>query len=234
MGSMGSSSCNYLQYYFSTVNNVFLHLLLCSSLIITFNVTSASSSSHQLTLSTLQRDAAAVDDDDVVCENKDCGQGTCFATNTSVLGFDCDCHHGWKKMQLGPLTFPSCVIPNCTLDFQCGNGAPPPPPPPPPPLNLTSPCNFVWCGDGNCIVNGTGHYCQCNDGSANLFNMTSTACFKQCSFGLDCNSLGLGSDPPPPPTNSASPTKHDDAANSSKNLRALAVLALSASFLTWI
>jgi hypothetical protein len=41
-------------------------------------------------------------------------------------------------------------------------------------------CNLVWCGDGTCVANGTGHICRCNEDSANLFNMTGFACFKKC------------------------------------------------------
>ena len=41
-------------------------------------------------------------------------------------------------------------------------------------------CNLVWCGDGTCVANGTGHICQCTEDSANLFNMTGFACFKKC------------------------------------------------------
>ncbi|XP_020548615.1 uncharacterized protein LOC110011766 isoform X2 [Sesamum indicum] len=142
-----------------------------------------------------------------VCANVDCVKGTCVPYNSSILGFDCECYSGWKKVQIGPITFPTCVIPNCTLKLQCGNGAPPSPPPPaaaPPPFNLLSPCNLVWCGDGSCVANGTGYYCQCNEGSTNLFNLTTLACFKGCSFGADCSGLGLNlhSLPPPPPPSS--------------------------------
>ncbi|KAI3455380.1 hypothetical protein Pfo_012043 [Paulownia fortunei] len=139
---------------------------------------------------------------DDVCTNVDCARGTCVPNQGSILGFDCVCDSGWKKVQLGPLTFPTCTVPNCTLDFQCGNGAPPPPPSKLPPFNLLNPCNLVWCGDGTCVANVAGHYCQCNEGSANLFNLTALACFKQCSFGADCNGLGLGPHVPPPPNGS--------------------------------
>ncbi|KAH7547338.1 hypothetical protein FEM48_Zijuj01G0299100 [Ziziphus jujuba var. spinosa] len=80
---------------------------------------------------------------EIVCAAINCGQGTCKASNASLLGFDCECYPGWKKIQIGPLTFPSCLLPNCTVDFQCGKGSPPPSPPPPPvslppPLNLSN------------------------------------------------------------------------------------------------
>ncbi|KAG6788906.1 hypothetical protein POTOM_004984 [Populus tomentosa] len=152
-----------------------------------------------------------------VCALINCGQGTCQASNASLLGFECERSSGWKKIEIGPLTFPSCVIPNCeflslsllsvcvsgwkkiddrlndddksnnqmtvyihagTTDLGCGNGASPPPAASqPPPFNLSNPCNLVWCGDGTCVANGTGHVCQCNEGSSNLLNETDLACF---------------------------------------------------------
>ncbi|EYU21573.1 hypothetical protein MIMGU_mgv1a024131mg, partial [Erythranthe guttata] len=136
-----------------------------------------------------------------VCANVNCVSGKCVPYNGSILGFDCDCYPGWKKPELLNITFPSCILPNCTLNFGCGNTATPLPPPPP--INPFDPCNLVWCGEGSCVVNGTGHYCQCNQGSSNLFSNTSLPCVKQCSFGADCSGLGLGphTPPPPPPTN---------------------------------
>lgn len=50
---------------------------------------------------------------EIVCSAINCGQGTCKASNASFLGFDCECYPGWKTIQIGPLTFPSCLIPNC-------------------------------------------------------------------------------------------------------------------------
>lgn len=50
---------------------------------------------------------------DLVCKIINCGQGTCVASNATLLGFDCACNSGWKELQVGPLTFPSCVVPNC-------------------------------------------------------------------------------------------------------------------------
>ncbi|XWS20358.1 hypothetical protein CRYUN_Cryun31cG0094600 [Craigia yunnanensis] len=78
---------------------------------------------------------------DIVCSFINCGQGTCKASNNSLLGFDCECNPGWRKIQIGPLTFPTCLIPNCTVDFHCGNESPSAPPPPaslPPPANQIS------------------------------------------------------------------------------------------------
>lgn len=51
---------------------------------------------------------------DPVCAFVNCGQGSCIASST---GFDCECYPGWKKIQIGVLTFPSCVVPNCEFVF---------------------------------------------------------------------------------------------------------------------
>ncbi|KAL3598458.1 hypothetical protein D5086_006376 [Populus alba] len=175
---------------------------------------------------------------DDVCALINCGEGACKASNASVLGFDCECYSGWKKIQIGPLTFPSCIVPNCTVDFGCGNGAPPPPPPPP--FDLLNPCNLVWCGDGTCVANGTGHICQCTEDSANLFNMTGFACLKKCYLGADCTDLVLGksppSPPPPAPTSSATSILNGllEASNSFKHLCALSMILLAAAFQTWL
>lgn len=60
---------------------------------------------------------------DLVCSVVNCGQGKCKLSNDSShsivvpyvgrVGFDCDCNPGWKEIQIGPLTYPSCLIPNC-------------------------------------------------------------------------------------------------------------------------
>ncbi|GKV35770.1 hypothetical protein SLEP1_g43990 [Rubroshorea leprosula] len=131
------------------------------------------------------------------------------------------------KIQIGPFTFPSCLLPNCTVDFHCGNGSRSPSPPSslapilPPSKNLFSPCGVVWCGDGTCVTNGTGYACQCNQGSENLLNSSNLACFKTCYFGADCSSLGFNlpsvprpqiSQPPPsssPSSASKGPLKLD-------------------------
>ncbi|KAG6780497.1 hypothetical protein POTOM_013359 [Populus tomentosa] len=166
---------------------------------------------------------------DDVCALINCGEGACKASNASVLGFDCECYSGWKKIQMGPLTFPSCIVPHC----EC----------------LSPSCNLVWCGDGTCVANGTGHICQCTEDSANLFNMTGFACFKECKnfpptvkpagyLGADCTDLVLGksppSPPPPAPTSSATSILNGllEASNSYKNLCALSMILLAAAFQT--
>ncbi|CAN6707045.1 unnamed protein product [Malus baccata var. baccata] len=189
---------------------------------------------------------------DIVCELVHCGQGVCKVSNETLLGFDCECNPGWKKIPIGPFTYPACVIPNCTVNFQCDGSASPPPPPapvvPPPDLSygfyffifhklnfiwvsayryfLSSgfwlaswslstmswrmkvmverrarlgieevedlSCEFVWCGDGTCVANGTGHICQCPEGTWNLLDTPELACFKACYLGGDCKSKGFG------------------------------------------
>ncbi|KAJ6696188.1 NEUROGENIC LOCUS NOTCH-like protein 3-LIKE [Salix koriyanagi] len=208
----------------------------------TFNLISTPISFNLLLSSLLALTVKGTLQDDV-CALTNCGEGACKASSASLLGFDCECYSGWKKVQIGPLTFPSCIIPNCTVDFGCGNGAPPPPPPSrPPPFDLLNPCNLVWCGDGTCVANGTGHICQCTGDSANLFNLTGLACFKKCYLGADCNGLVLGksppSPPPPAPTSSATPVLNGtglfEASNSSKHLSALSLILLAATFLKWL
>ncbi|KAK1575713.1 hypothetical protein Q3G72_007751 [Acer saccharum] len=140
----------------------------------------------------------------------DCGEGRCVnSNNASLLGFDCVCNPGWKKIQIGNLPFSACLIPNCTINFDCSDVSTPPPLPtslPPP-----SPCNVAWCGDGTCADNGTGHTCQCFPGSSNLLDNSSLPCLQQCSLGEDCKELALVLPlilppplpfPPPPPTKS--------------------------------
>ncbi|MBA0691075.1 hypothetical protein Goari_008723 [Gossypium aridum] len=187
------------------MDNRSLHLTLFSFLFLLFfclaTSTTVTTTSSHVTLNPLQG---------VFCSVIDCGQGTCQASNNSLLGFDCLCKPGWKKIQIGPVTFPSCLVPNCTVDFDCGKGSPPPPSLPPPP-NQTNNCDLVWCGDGECVSNGTGYICQCHQGSENLFNSSGLACFKPCYFGADCQDLGLNfpsGNPPPPPPSSNSPTSY--------------------------
>ncbi|KAL6285803.1 hypothetical protein ACE6H2_010193 [Prunus campanulata] len=125
---------------------------------------------------------------DIECEFINCGEGVCKASNQTALGFDCECNPGWKKIQVGLLTLPTCV-PNCTINFQCDE-SPSPPAPPAPPIPPQG-CALVWCGDGTCVTNGTGYACQCPQGSWNLLDMPGFACFKPCYFGGDCKIVRL-------------------------------------------
>ncbi|KAI3996201.1 hypothetical protein MKX01_022695, partial [Papaver californicum] len=108
-----------------------------------------------------------------VCSLVNCVQGKCKPSNVTFLP-DCDCNPGWKKLQIGDISFPLCIVPDSTS-----------PAPPPPPENNTATC--LWCGDGTCVKDGDANICKCNQGSANRY------------FGADCNNLGFGSGSPPPP-----------------------------------
>ncbi|KAK1360137.1 hypothetical protein POM88_044611 [Heracleum sosnowskyi] len=166
----------------------------------------------------------------VGCAVMNCGEGTCIGSNTTVLGFDCVCKPGWKQIPLVSSIIPFCALPNCTVNFQCGSGAVPPP------LLTTdpsSPCNFVYCGNGNCVVNGTSHYCQCDEGYTNLFGKSSNACFEQCFFGADCKNLGLGDQAVPPSSNSGtSKTGTNGASNILRNFQALITVTIALVFVT--
>ncbi|XP_071715578.1 uncharacterized protein [Rutidosis leptorrhynchoides] len=124
------------------------------------------------------------------------------------LSYHCECNCGWKTLMVAPMPYPSCIVPNCSMNIPCGKKAPPPPPPPSPspsPFNITNRCNFVWCGDGECVANGAKHHCRCHNDADNLFNNTSLICMKQCSFNADCNHLGINViSPSPPPSSTGS------------------------------
>uniref|UniRef100_A0A2C9W1Y1 EGF-like domain-containing protein n=1 Tax=Manihot esculenta TaxID=3983 RepID=A0A2C9W1Y1_MANES len=139
---------------------------------------------------------------DGLCAAVFCGQGTCKNINTWP-GFECDCYSGWNKIQIGPLTFPSCLIPNS--------------------------CNLIWCADGSCLPNGTEHTCQCNEGSENLANNTKLPCFQQCYFGADCHDLGFG---PPVSTPPPSPSGSSETSNSWRSVCVLTMILSAATSLT--
>ncbi|XP_038718247.1 uncharacterized protein LOC120011249 [Tripterygium wilfordii] len=143
-----------------------------------------------------------------ICATFNCGQGTCKASESKIEGFYCECYPGWRSVQVGPFSWPACVLPNCSLDFKCGSLAPipspfPSPSPAPTPASafplpisdLFSPCGIMWCGDGKCLANGTGHSCQCYKGADNLFSLPELPCFRPCYLGSDC--IGIGFDEPP-------------------------------------
>ncbi|XP_042058889.1 uncharacterized protein LOC121803274 isoform X2 [Salvia splendens] len=136
------------------------------------------------------------------CKEAFCGQGTC-APSALGTNYTCTCKLGWKQA----FDARACILPICSIDFECGNNAPPPQPLPPPPPGFTLPpfldplsgCFLIWCNEGTCLSNGTKHTCECNSGSSNLLNLPDYPCFKKCSIGLDCNSPPAS---PPPPNGS--------------------------------
>ncbi|ONK59446.1 uncharacterized protein A4U43_C08F6510 [Asparagus officinalis] len=135
--------------------------------------------------------------EDAACKIVDCGEGTCNSSVDVPPFFDCDCHPGWTQLKLLDKTiFPPCIIPNCSVNFDCG--MPQIPTNISLPTNLTDPCNFAWCGNGTCVPdNDKGHKCNCNAGAYNLLNLPKMPCFQECYLGSDCNGLGLT--PPSPP-----------------------------------
>ncbi|WMV22237.1 hypothetical protein MTR67_015622 [Solanum verrucosum] len=169
---------------------------------------------------------------DGVCKFVDCAKGKCVATGEFLgLGFECICDPGWKQIQLGPITYPACNVPNCTLHLGCGSQSALPPPSSLAPFNILDPCSLVWCNNGKCEVNGTKHYCQCNEGSENLMDVPELPCFDQCVFGADCKGVQLlvpSPPPPPPPRDGSSGVPKDP--NCSRSLRAFSVLLLFTIF----
>ncbi|PHT88736.1 hypothetical protein T459_10842 [Capsicum annuum] len=164
------------------------------------------------------------------CKYVDCAKGKCVETGEFFgLGFRCNCDPGWTQIQVGPLTYPACNVPNCTLNLGCGNQQAASPPLSPASFNIFDPCSLVWCNNGKCEVNGTKHYCQCNEGSENLMDVPELPCFDQCVFGADCKGLELGGNqpirtPPAPPGNGSSGVPKDP--NGWRSLRAFSVLLL--------
>ncbi|XP_026397855.1 uncharacterized protein LOC113293431 isoform X2 [Papaver somniferum] len=168
---------------------------------------------------------------DGVCKGVDCVQGKCKPSNRLLLPFDCDCNPGWKKLQFGDLTWPICMVPNCTMNFDCGGI--PVPTPTLPPQNTTATC--LWCGDGTCVKDGDADVCQCSQGSANLLNKKDLPCFKECSFGADCINLGFdfGSPPAPGTENGQGSGSAHDAPSSTGARQTLTTLVVVGAFLSW-
>ncbi|KAM1468487.1 hypothetical protein ACFX2I_033438 [Malus domestica] len=132
-----------------------------------------------------------------ICDQVECGKGTCKFDINEPLGFTCECDPNWKRTHDGDndLKFLPCVIPNCTLNYNC-QPAPPPVPQKEVPRNLSAfePCYWAYCGEGNCVRNSTYHYtpiCECNSGATNLLNVTLFPCYNQCTLQSDCASLGI-------------------------------------------
>ncbi|KAI3956346.1 hypothetical protein MKW92_008378 [Papaver armeniacum] len=181
------------------------------------------------------------------CNLVNCVQGKCNSNDTFIPV--CDCNPGWKNLQIANITFPLCIVPNCTMNFDCGGTSLPAPTLPP--QNTTATC--LWCGDGTCVKDGDANVCQCSQGSANLLNKKDLPCFKECSFGADCINLGFDFGSPPPPSwteNGTSPTPPSsttfglnktgqgsgsahDAPSSSGARQTLTMLVVVGTFLSW-
>ena len=54
-----------------------------------------------------------------MCEEVECGKGTCVADLSYPLGFKCQFDQGWSRNDDGyaDLAFLPCVIPNCKFFF---------------------------------------------------------------------------------------------------------------------
>ncbi|XP_038718113.1 uncharacterized protein LOC120011127 [Tripterygium wilfordii] len=134
---------------------------------------------------------------DKVCEQVNCGKGTCVANITYAFSYICECEPGWKRTRYDDVDeaapFLPCVIPNCTLDYTC-QPAPPPVPAKEVPNNISffDPCYWAYCGEGSCTKNKTYNYeCSCQSGFFNLLNSTYFPCYSDCTIGSDCSSLGI-------------------------------------------
>ncbi|GLT90550.1 hypothetical protein SLE2022_084760 [Rubroshorea leprosula] len=132
-----------------------------------------------------------------VCDEVECGKGTCKADIIYPFNYICECDPGWKRTKdddvNNDLKFLPCLIPNCTLNYSC-QPAPPPVPEKEVPYNLSAfdPCYWMYCGEGTCKQTEIyKHECKCNPGYSNLLNITYFPCYSNCTLGSDCASLGI-------------------------------------------
>ncbi|KAF8392331.1 hypothetical protein HHK36_022673 [Tetracentron sinense] len=121
---------------------------------------------------------------DQVCEDVECGKGTCKSSLSYAFNFICECDPGWKQTRDNETDykFLPCVIPNCSLDYSCVE-APPPVPAKEIPFNESffDPCYWIYCGEGSCNQETKyKHTCQCKAGYENLLNVTAFPCFSEC------------------------------------------------------
>ncbi|KAL2478257.1 EGF-like [Forsythia ovata] len=132
--------------------------------------------------------------DNNICEEVQCGKGTCEANPNFPFNFKCNCDNGWKRTRFGNeqnLEYLPCIIPDCSLDYSCMPAAPPLPPVP---YNISffDPCYWLYCGQGTCTKNATyTHTCQCDYGHYNLLNISAYPCYSDCALGSDCQRLGI-------------------------------------------
>jgi len=131
---------------------------------------------------------------DNICNEVECGKGSCEASPGSPFEFICKCDDNWKRTRFeneDDLQFLPCVIPNCSMDYSCMPAAPPSPAIP---YNFSffDPCYWMYCGEGTCTKNLTyTHTCQCDTGYYNLLNITAFPCYNDCAIGSDCGRLGI-------------------------------------------
>ncbi|KAG5528568.1 hypothetical protein RHGRI_029300 [Rhododendron griersonianum] len=131
---------------------------------------------------------------DNICNEVECGKGTCQTANGSPFNFKCVCESNWKRTHLddeSDLQFLPCVVPNCSVDYTCMPAAPPAPAVPYN-LSIFDPCYWIYCGEGTCTKNLTyTHTCQCKTGYYNLLNISAFPCYSDCAVGSDCEKLGI-------------------------------------------
>ncbi|XVF06292.1 hypothetical protein REPUB_Repub06bG0034700 [Reevesia pubescens] len=135
---------------------------------------------------------------EMLCDEVECGRGTCRANISYPLNYICECESGWKRTidddnDDDDFMFLPCVIPNCTLDYSC-QPAPPPVSEREVPRNLSffDPCYWIYCGEGTCNKTDTyKHICECRPGYSNLLNITYFPCYSQCTLRFDCYRLGI-------------------------------------------
>ncbi|KAL6532360.1 hypothetical protein OROGR_014330 [Orobanche gracilis] len=122
------------------------------------------------------------------CRESVCGKGNCVFSSNSTFGYECECDSGWK--QAGPqddeyLKFLPCVIPNCTLDYDCANA-----PAPPASGLIAEVVRAIKRRFSHTLVNVRRVTTIC---SIPLLSHATRNILKFCgAFGLDCTSLGLG------------------------------------------
>lgn len=143
---------------------------------------------------------------DEACKTNVCGKGSCVASSNNTFGFECECEKGWKQARSDNdqfFNFLPCVIPNCTLNFNCARAPAPAPNPNGSNFSVFDPCHWTDCGGGSCnTTSAFTHSCVCEEGYYNLFNSTSFPCYKECAIEGDCANLGISmmnsSNPSPP------------------------------------
>ncbi|PUZ38981.1 hypothetical protein GQ55_9G240700 [Panicum hallii var. hallii] len=155
-----------------------------------------------------------------ICDTAKCGKGSCSEMPGPIpfvtTSYNCTCDPGWSQprlLNLTPLPFAPCIIPDCGFDPACYNislvprGIP-----------LTDPCVAINCGPGECKRGeGLSYSCECQPGYVNFLNLTAFPCVKNSGvFGMDCSKLGIAPPPSPPPSPSTAPPpppgNHDSSA----------------------
>ncbi|XP_059312238.1 uncharacterized protein LOC132063618 isoform X1 [Lycium ferocissimum] len=134
---------------------------------------------------------------DNICNDVDCGKGSCEQAPGKPFNFICNCERGWKRTHHDndddedDLQFLPCIVPKCSVDYSC---LPAPPPAPPIPHNTSffDPCYWIYCGEGTCKKNIThGQTCECEYGYSNLLGIPAFPCFNDCAIGSDCQKQGI-------------------------------------------